>query len=78
MAQNETPELVEVAGERVYKIAPELTVVAGEMVYRIHSRIHQHLCSFCPLVDQHCNDECGAGYCFVREDEWHKIRLQNS
>lgn len=75
MDKDETPELIEIKGHRVYKV-PNSTI-AG--------------CKHCPLYvspglgcqGRYLEDgldkfPCGPTHYFIHEDAWHKMKLQNS
>lgn len=74
--------------------APELTKLDGCPVYRVNIIKFKNyegqrgICSFCPRNKSKvgsyvenaraCNSPCGVQNVFVREDAWHKMRLQGS
>lgn len=70
MAQDETPELINLDGHAVYRV--HITELEKFLV-------PGGACNYCPL---HCKpkssiSQCGFGYYFVREDAWHKMKLQS-
>lgn len=71
MAEIKTPKRVNVSGSWAYEIS------TAEATHLFPGPV----CRYCPVTDV-CNPNyesiCSEGTVFVREDTWHRMKLQNS
>lgn len=71
MAENKTPQLLEIAGVRVFRVSYSDACLAV-LTENITS-----VCNSCPLNSRElCTGSCGVKHVFVQEDVWLKSKLR--